>query len=56
MCSGRVSSSWSIIGTRLVYLVKNPVISREWGKDWEVFTTSGTYPCESYVHGDGAMS
>jgi hypothetical protein len=24
--------------------IRNPVISREWGKDREVFTTSGTYP------------
>ena len=27
-----------------VNLVTNPVIRHEWGKDWEVFTTSGTYP------------
>jgi hypothetical protein len=25
-------------------LVTNPVISREWGKDRKVLTTSGTYP------------
>jgi hypothetical protein len=43
-CSGRVSSSCSTSGTRRVNLVTNPVISREWGKDREVFTTSGTYP------------
>ena len=43
-CSGRVSSSCSISGTRRINLVTNPVISREWGKDREVFTTSGTYP------------
>jgi len=43
-CSGRVSSSWSTSGTRRVNLVTNPVINREWGKDREVFTTSGTYP------------
>ena len=43
-CSGRVSSSCSTSGTRRVNLVTNPVISREWGKDQEVFTTSGTYP------------
>ena len=30
-------------GTRRVNLVTIPVISREWGKDREVFTTSGTY-------------
>jgi hypothetical protein len=42
--SGRVSSSCSTSGTRRVNLVTNPVISREWGKDREVFTTSGTYP------------
>ena len=43
-CSGRVSSSYSTIGTHRVNLVTNPVISREWGKDREVLTTSGTYP------------
>ena len=43
-CFGRVSSSCSISGTRRVNLVTNPVISREWGKDREVFTTIGTYP------------
>ena len=43
-CSGRVSSSCSTSGTRRVNLVTNPVISREWGKDREVFATSGTYP------------
>ena len=43
-CSGRVSSSCSTCGTRRVNLVRNLVISREWGKDREVFTTSGTYP------------
>ena len=30
--------------TRHVNLVTNPVISREWGKDQEVFTTSEAYP------------
>jgi len=29
----------------LFNLVTNPVISRECGKDREVFTTSGAYPC-----------
>ena len=43
-CSGRVSSSCSTSGTRRVNLFTNPVISREWGKDREVLTTSGTYP------------
>jgi hypothetical protein len=43
-CSGRVSSSCSTSDTRRVNLVTNPVISHEWGKDREVFTTSGTYP------------
>ena len=42
--SGRISSSCSTSGTRRVNLVTNPVISREWGKDREVLTTSGTYP------------
>jgi hypothetical protein len=40
-CSGRVSSSCS---THHVNLVINPVISHEWGKDQEMFATSGTYP------------
>jgi hypothetical protein len=43
-CSGRVSSSCSTSDTRRVNLVTNPVISRKWGKDRAVFTTSGTYP------------
>jgi hypothetical protein len=43
-CSGRVGSSCSTSGTRCVNLVTNPLISHEWGKDREVFTTSGTYP------------
>ena len=43
-CSGRVSSSCSTSDTRRVNLVTNPVINHEWGKDQEVFTTSGTYP------------
>ena len=41
-CSGMVSSSCSTSGTRRVYLVTNPVISHEWGKDREVFTTNET--------------
>jgi hypothetical protein len=36
-CSRRVSSSCFTSGTRRVNLVTNPVISREWGKDREVF-------------------
>ena len=40
-CSGRVGSSYSISGTRRrVNLVTNPVISHEWGKNREAFTTS----------------
>ena len=31
-------------GTRHVNLVANPVICHEWGKERELFTTSGTYP------------
>jgi hypothetical protein len=42
-CPGRVSSSCSTSGTRRANLVTNPVISREWGKDREMYTTSGTY-------------
>ena len=43
-CSGMVSSSCSTSGTRRVNLVTNLVISYEWRKDREVFTTRGTYP------------
>ena len=43
-CSGRVIGSCSTSGTSRVNLVTNPVISREWGRDQEVFTTSRTYP------------
>jgi hypothetical protein len=43
-CSGRVSSSCSTSDTRLVKIVTNPVISHERGQDWELLTTSGTYP------------
>ena len=43
-CSRRVSSSCFTSGTRRVNLVANPVINREWGKDREVLTTSGTHP------------
>ena len=42
-CSRRVSSSCSTGGTHHVNLVTKPVIGHEWGKDREVFTTSGTY-------------
>ena len=40
-CTGRVSSSCSTSVTRCVNLVTKPVISHEWWKDWEVFTTNG---------------
>ena len=43
-CSGRVGSSCSTSGTRRVNVGTYSVKSREWGKDREVFTTSGTYP------------
>ena len=36
MCSRRVISSCSISGTCRVNLIRNPVISHEWGKDREV--------------------
>ena len=42
-CCGKVGSSCSTSGIRRVNLVTNPVITHEWGKDREVFTTSGTY-------------
>ena len=40
-CSEKVSSSCSTSDTRRVNLVTTPVISHEWRKDREVFTTSG---------------
>ena len=43
-CSGRVRSFYSTSDTRRVNLVTNSVIRHAWGKDQEVFTTSGTYP------------
>jgi hypothetical protein len=43
-CSERVNCSCSTSDTRRINLVTNPVIKREWGKDREVLTTSGTYP------------
>jgi hypothetical protein len=43
-CSGRVGSSSYTSDICRVNLVTNPIISREWGKNREVFTTSGTYP------------
>jgi hypothetical protein len=49
-CSGRISSSCSTSGIRRVNLVTDPVISREWGKDREVFTTNGTYPWSFVTH------
>jgi hypothetical protein len=42
--SGMVSNSRSTSDTRRFNLATNPVISHEWGKDMEVFSTSGTYP------------
>jgi hypothetical protein len=43
-CAGRVRRSCSTSDTHGVNLVTKPVIIHEWGKDWKVFTTSGTYP------------
>jgi hypothetical protein len=43
-CTAMVSSSCSTSSTRRVNLVTNPVTSHQRGKNWEVFTTSGTYP------------
>jgi hypothetical protein len=43
-CFGRVGSSCSTSGTSRINLATHLVISQEWGKDQEVFATSGTYP------------
>ena len=40
--SGRISSSYFTSDIRHVAPVSNPVRSDEWGKDWEVLTTSVT--------------
>ena len=45
-----VSSSCSTSGTRRVNLVANPVISHEWGKDQEVFTTNVNYGTKFNVY------
>jgi hypothetical protein len=39
-----VNTHWSTIDIRRVNIVTNAITSHEWGKDWEVFTTSGTHP------------
>jgi hypothetical protein len=49
-CSGSVSSSCSLNGTRRVNLVTNSAISHEWGNDRKVFATSGTYPWSYEPH------
>jgi hypothetical protein len=48
MCTGRVSSSCSTSDTRRVNIVMN--LSHEWGKDREVFETSGTYSWSFVIH------
>jgi hypothetical protein len=40
--SGFLFGLHTVSDTRLVNLVKNPVISQEWGKDLEVFTNNHT--------------
>jgi hypothetical protein len=44
MCSGRVSSPFSISGTGRVTCVTNNEICHELGKNGIVLTTNGTYP------------
>ena len=44
MCSGRLISSCFTCGTRRVTPVTNPMINHDWGKDWIMITTNGTYP------------
>jgi hypothetical protein len=43
-CTGNVGIFCSTRDTRRVNLITNPVISHQWGKDWELFTTNGIYP------------
>ena len=43
-CSVRVNSYCSTNDICRVTLVKVPIIIHKWGKDQEVFTSSGTYP------------
>ena len=49
-CSRTVSSSSSNSGTCRVTLVTNSMIYHEWGKDWKVFTASGTYLWHRYFN------
>jgi hypothetical protein len=41
------NTGWNV---KTYFLYQNPVISHEWGKDREVFTTSGTYPWSLNLH------
>jgi hypothetical protein len=43
ICSSSIYGFWLLLWY-LQALLSNPVISREWGKDWEVHTTSEAYP------------
>ena len=54
-CSGRVSSSCSTSGTGRGNLVTNPVISREWGRDQEVLTTSRTFVTQIFHNGQPSL-
>jgi hypothetical protein len=57
-CCVRLSSSCSTSVSRRVNLVTNSVISHEWGKDREVFTTRGTNPWwfVTYIFHTGQLS
>jgi len=45
-----LSSSCSTSDTRRFTIATNRVINHEWGKEWEVLTTSGTYPWSFVTH------
>jgi len=39
-----------VIPVVLIYLQTSPMTSHEGGKEWEVFTTGGTYPWSCVIH------
>ena len=56
MYSGRVSSFSSTSGTHHANLVTNSVTSHEWGKDRDMFMTSGTWSFVTQIFHNGQPS
>jgi len=46
----KVSSSCSTSDTIRVTLATHPVIHQEWGKNWKILATKGTYPWSFVKH------